>query len=85
MNRQGNKGKDKTNTERGNHGTRNSWVREAETQGQQVNTIRHTRETNDRKEKHREKDQTRNKEENMKQGEKNSKTKPITRHTKLKP
>ena len=37
-------------TGRGNQGTRNSWVKEGETQGQQVNTIRHTRETNDREE-----------------------------------
>ena len=49
MNRQGTQGKTRLNTKRGNHRTRHSWVREAETQGQQVNTIRQTRETNDRK------------------------------------
>ena len=45
----GTQGKTRLNTKRGNHRTRHSWVREAETQGQQVKTIRHRRKNTGRK------------------------------------
>ena len=40
MNRHGAQGKTRLNTRKGNHRKRDSWAGEAETQGQQMNTIR---------------------------------------------
>ena len=52
MNRPGTQGKTRLNTERGNHKTRHSWGkggRNTRATAEHNQTIRHTRETNDRK------------------------------------